>query len=42
MKVKVLLEFCSKEDYENAMWDIHDAIPTLVEWRELEIVEEES
>lgn len=40
MKAKVILEFASKEDYEAAMWDIYYAIPSLVDWREIEIEEE--
>ena len=41
MKAHVILEFENAQDYQQAMWNIFDSIPLLVDWREEKIEEEE-
>jgi len=37
MKAIVELEFECEQDWEQLKWCIHDCIPCLVDWRELEV-----
>lgn len=42
VKVHMLLEFDTMDDYKNAIWDnLYDSIPSLVDWEEIEIYSDE-
>lgn len=41
MKAHVILEFENTQAYQQAMWNIFESIPLLVDWEEVEIYEEE-